>query len=306
MFLSIHPDDIYTVLACGIVKSINENVKIFFINHADHVPSYGATVADIWYQISLYGSEIDKKRNIKGMVTFLGIPINKSDEYFFKKINYPKADENNIFLTAASSNKYKPCSKESIFQLLIKIVNTYKNSTVFVIGPSLLKNHWWWTLFLRYHNEIKFHKSLPYEDYLNFTKRADFYIDSHPAPGGTAFVEQFLQGVPCIGLKTGFYGYTPLELIKSNSIDEAIDMLNNPPSELKIKKLQKYIFEVHGFSNVKLRFISSVYGGMKSFNPMVKYSDNIVTNKKTNLSLGFLSLSIKLIKFILMPLDRKK
>ena len=46
-----------------------------------------------------------------------------------------------------------------------------------------------------------------YDEYLRLTGGSDYYIDSHPMPGGTAFVEQFLKGKPCIGLKSKFFGY---------------------------------------------------------------------------------------------------
>ncbi|HDA4184306.1 TPA: glycosyl transferase, partial [Salmonella enterica subsp. enterica serovar Cotham] len=51
IILNIHPDDIQSVIAAGLAKK-NANSCIHFINHADHVFSFGATVADIWYQIS--------------------------------------------------------------------------------------------------------------------------------------------------------------------------------------------------------------------------------------------------------------
>lgn len=69
--LNIHPDDIVTVIACGLAKKIFTRHQIlFFVNHADHVFNYGASIADYWFQISAYGAKIDRLRGLKGQVTF--------------------------------------------------------------------------------------------------------------------------------------------------------------------------------------------------------------------------------------------
>lgn len=302
--LNIHPNDVFTVLACGVAKKINSNIKICFVNHADHVASYGATIADIWYQISLYGAEIDSKRNVKGIKTFIGIPINKPDDHFFNNVKYSAVKYAPVFFTAGASGKYKPFNNNSISPLLVRVINSYSDAIVSVVGADLLKNPWWWFLFLRYNSKFNFYRSLPYDEYLNLTQKADFYIDSHPMPGGTAFVEQFLQGVPCIGIKSGFYGYTPLELIKSENLDDVMDILNNPPSSYEILELQKRIFDVHAFSKVKYRFKTSIYDGVKWDNPMIKYEDKIVTNIKVRGGPSFFRFLKRLGKLVFIFFNR--
>ena len=101
---------------------------------------------------------------------------------------------------------------------------------------------------------------------MEITKKAECYIDSYPMPGGTAFVEQFLNGIPCIGLKSNFFGYTPLEKIKKDSVEEIIYQLKNPPPEEEIKIIQELIFKVHGFSQVR----NTLKNFIVSNNPMVK------------------------------------
>ena len=297
IILNIHPQDIYSVIACGIAKKIKKNLKIYFVNHADHAFTYGITVADFWFEISLLGSKIDDLRNMKANRTFLGIPINKPDSDFFKNVNYTSLLHSTNFMTAASSIKYKPFNNQSIFPLINKLLTSNKNLSVSVIGVDIMRNYWWWFIKLRFFNKLKLYKSLPYEKYMEITKKADCYIDSHPMPGGTAFVEQFLNGIPCIGLKSNFFGYTPLEKIKKNSVEEIIYQLKNSPLEEEIKSIQELIFEVHGFSQVRNRFRNTLKNFIVSNNPMVDNIENkdltFFTNKNINISVGFFKFLLK-------------
>ena len=297
IILNIHPEDIYSVIACGISKKIKKSLKIYFVNHADHAFTYGATVADFWFEISLLGNKIDDLRNMKANRTFLGIPINKSDSDFLNNINYKLLSNSINFMTAASSIKYKPLNNQSIFPLINKLLKSNKNFSVSVIGVDIIKNYWWWFIKLRFFNRLKLYKSLPYEKYMEITKKAECYIDSYPMPGGTAFVEQFLNGIPCIGLKSNFFGYTPLEKIKKNSVEEIIYQLKNPPPEEEIKSIQELIFEVHGFSQVGNRFRNTLNFFIVSNNPMVDNIENkdltFFTNKNINISVDFFKFLFK-------------
>lgn len=274
LILNIHPEDIFSVIACGIAKKIKNSLKVFFVNHADHAFTYGASVADFWFEISLYGREVDKLRNIKGKKTFIGIPINKPDSIFFDRVEYPKLDNATNFISAASYVKYKPCRKSKIFPLLYMILTEKSNSSIKIIGVNIFKNYWWWIPKLRFCKRLITYRSLPYDDYIRATSEADYYIDSYPMPGGTAFVEQFIQGIPCIGLKSDFFGYTPLECVKKKSCAEVIDMLRNPPRQDEIISIQERIFSVHGFSQVKKRFVGAIDTGEIYSNPMIEYIED--------------------------------
>lgn len=299
--LNIHPEDVFTVVACGIAKKINKNLKIHFVNHADHCFSFGATVADFWFEISLYGREVDKLRNLKGRSSFIGIPLNRSDEDFFKTINYPKSVSIKKVFTAGSGVKYKPCFNKEIFTLIDSVLRVSKGIKVEVIGVRLFKDYWWWPLKLRFFRKLHLHKSLPYEKYVEVTNMADCYIDSHPMPGGTAFVEQFIQGIPCIGLKSDFFGYTPLEKIKKNTVAEVIEMLEFPPKSKEVAEIQTLVFEVHGFSKVKNRFLNTVNKGEVFKNPMIDYIESqglrAANGNKISLSINFLSFLFDFDKF---------
>lgn len=289
--LNTHPEDIFAVVACGIAKKINCNMRVYFVNHADHAFSYGASVADFWFEISLYGQLKDNLRGLKGKRSFLGIPINKPESDFFKKITYPAIDDVTKLFTAASSIKYKPYGKKSIFPLVSSILKLKNSLCIDVLGVRISRDYWWWGTKLRFIKQLKLKKSLPYDEYIKVTINADLYIDSHPIPGGTAFVEQFIQGVPCIGLKSDYFGYTPLEKIKKETITEVVEMLKSPPSEQEIKEIQHLVFQVHGFSQVKKRFKGVIDEGVVFENPMSSYIENKKTkqnrNKKISVSSNF-------------------
>ena len=76
-----------------------------------------------------------------------------------------------------------------------------------------------------------------------------------------------------------------------------IEMLQNPPSDEKIRNIQKLIFEVHGFSQVKNRFRNTMeeYGTFE--NPMLNYIENqellFYSNPTINLPVNFLKFTYK-------------
>lgn len=292
IILNIHPQDIYTVIACKIAKTINTKQKIYFVNHADHAFNFGSSVADFWFEVSLYGRNIDKLKNINGKRSFLGIPINKPKHDFFKTVEYQKLKHVKYFISAASHLKFKPNNGSSIFPLINSILEK-SDAKIEIIGAKALKDYWWWPLKLRSLDRLTLHKSLPYEEYINVSSKTDYYIDSHPVPGGTAFVEQFMQGKPCIGLKSSFFGYTPLEKLKRSTVAEVIEMLENPPKKEEIEEIQSLIFDVHGFTQVKKRFLGAINHDIVSVNPMsshIDYQEYVTRNKnRILLSNDFLS-----------------
>ncbi len=177
-----------------------------------------------------------------------------------------------------------------------------RNSLVSVIGVNIIKNYWWLFLKLKYLKKLKLYKALSYKKYIDTTSKADCYIDSHPFPGGTAFVEQFLNGTPCIGLKSNFFGYSPLEIIKKDSVEEIIEQLKNPPSDEEIKSIQELIFEVHAFSRVKYRLKNTLEIGMIFNNPMIKNIHNqdlrFFTHKNINITVDFFKFLLKKNKLV--------
>lgn len=246
--LNIHPDDIISTIACGLLKKRGIDNCIYFINHADHVFSYGTTVADIWFQISAFGSKIDHLRHLRAKVSFLGIPI---------KVNADGYNHDSIpsyFITAGASNKYKPVKDYSIFPLLFTLLKKYKKSKFTAIGPNAIRDYWWWLLKLRYPLRVRILRRIPFDKYMAITKNAEVFIDSHPIPGGTAFAEQYLQGKICIGLVSPFQGYTPVEMLKKYRCEDVLFQRQESNEKMINESFKKF----HGVECVSQRFNETV------------------------------------------------
>jgi len=260
VILNTHPEDIYAVIASGLAKKINGKIKFHFINHADHLFSYGSTVADIWYEISAYGRYIDKKRELKARKCFLGIPISGIDKFKAPDCQFKDGD---LIISAGSNVKYKPRDNISIIKLVNLLLDTYKNSKMQVIGVQPFKDYWWWLSKLKYRKRLKLSKLLSYSDYLNTTKSAKLYVDSHPMPGGTAFTEQLMQGRLCVGLNSIFKGYTPAEILKVETEGLIIEQIEHA-SKIDFSLIREVLYEVHGYENVKKRFLCALYSNNNS------------------------------------------
>ncbi|WP_201584151.1 hypothetical protein [Psychrobacter jeotgali] len=289
VILNTHPDDIHTIIACALAKKINSSMKIYFVNHADHLASFGVTVADVWFEISLCGQQLDKDRgfSINTKKSFLGIPINKQKNQFFQPVSYNYNPQGTSFLTAAAAYKYNINENNSIEPLARRILSLNCANQISFIGSGIETNPILLPLKNTYSERLHFISSLPYDEYLLLTQNTDFYIDSYPITGGTAFVEQFINGKPCIGLRSNFYGYTPLDLIKRDTVDEVIELLTQkPPTQGFISDLQSKIFEVHGFENVKYRFLTTLYENVFFQNPMVEYIPQKPVNKSKKLHIS--------------------
>lgn len=255
VILNTHPEDIYAIVACGLAKKIKKDIKVHFVNHADHVFSYGSSISDVWYEISDYGVTVDAKRELKAKKCFLGIPIDTSKQNSEGSYKFENGD---LILSAASAGKYKPNNQQSIMPLVSAMLDKYDKSNFQIIGVNIFTNYWWWGIKLKCRNRLTLSKSLPYDEYIKATCAAKLYIDSHPFPGGTAFAEQFLQGRLSVGLKSIYNGYTPLEAFKKDcTIDvfELIDTIN----ENDICNMRVSLEDVHGFENVKRRFLNAVF-----------------------------------------------
>ncbi|MGY3855931.1 hypothetical protein [Aeromonas intestinalis] len=262
LILNIHPDDIISVLSCGLAKEKNPDLECFFINHADHVFNVGVTVADVWFEISNFGRKIDKLRGITCPSSFLGIPLDKSAKFNSMNIRYPRSEsEIKKIVSAASGAKFKPIKGISIFSTISELMVGHPHAVIYIIGVNLYTDYWWWAVKLKHFKRLKIINSLPYDEYLSLTSSSDVYIDSHPMPGGTAFVEQCLNGAYCTGIESPLQGYTSLEENKFINLDNGINIRN---LEMIMGKLES----VHSFYNVKDRFLSAIYD--------MKYSDNLL------------------------------
>lgn len=263
--LHIHPDDIVAVIACRIIKKIT-GAQIFFVNHADHVFTYGSTVADVYFEISTFGRHRDMKKNISGDKSFLGIPL--STQLVPKKHRLPEKDDALNFFSAASPFKFKPVKGYDSRPTIHRVLSEFKNSTFWIVGANPYTNIWWWPLKLKYWRRFKVLSSVPYASYLQLLEKADFYVDSYPTPGGTAFAEQLVSGRRCVGLRAPIQGYSPADNLKSNSVDDLItSVLQSDNDESVIES----VYAVNGYDAVKSRYLACLYDNVLCANEMEKH-----------------------------------
>jgi hypothetical protein len=256
IILHIHPDDIFSVVACGVAKLLHPK-KVYFVNHADHVFSYGTTVADYYFELSSYGRRLDSNKSICGQKSFLGIPVKISEGIVDQDLS-PERDQSLLFISAGSDIKYKPQKKYSIFELVASILNYYPKSRFLIIGSDIKKSFWWWPLKIRFGNRLEVLAHLEFDEYTKVVRAADYYVDSHPIPGGTAFAEQYLSGRRCVGLVSPIQGYSPADKLKRHSIEDVMQTISN-------YKYSSFVFDaiiqVNGIENVKYRYLKCVLDG---------------------------------------------
>lgn len=269
--LHTHPGDILSIIAIGVAKRLY-GIQVFFVNHADHIFSFGDSIADVRLLVSRYGLLRDKDRSIKSKSSFIGIPIASKITPLKKLVS----NKNLSFFSAGDRLKYKPFKGCSIIDYVKNILLNYPTSHFTVIGPNIKSDYWWWLIKLRFGSRLTISPVLPYEQYMNLLEEASVYVDSHPMPGGTAFVEQFYRGKPCIGLISPFQGYTPLEKVKSQNVSITGNLNIN---ENTLNDLYKSIDEVHGWESVKNRYITTLYQDITHDVPTA-----LVCNERTDIN----------------------
>jgi hypothetical protein len=250
LILHIHPDDILTVIAIGVLKKLQPNITVYFVNHSDHVFCFGKSIIDVMFQISYRGYETDNLIKHKAYVSsFLGIPLNVD-----KKPSIFDANNNSVknIIVAGFHLKMKPIKNMSLPKILLNYLKENKGVSLAVIGYKYT-NHWWWPLKLRFINRIKLHGTLPYEQYLNVIRTCDTCIDTAPITGGTAFVEMYLNSLRPIGFNSGIYGYTPMDIVK---IDNIVELQTFTPHFHDA--LYENIKIVHGLENVQERYLAAI------------------------------------------------
>lgn len=260
--LHIHQYDLASLVACEIAKSTGS--KIFFVNHGDNLFTFGATIADVWFQLGTNGVTIDSKRELAGQTSFLGIASGTLEEF-----QHPPKNTNpspTIIATAGAGYKYKPLNRDfSFFKLISTLLEKYPNSKFHAIGVNGLTDYWWIPIKLRYWSRIKLHSSMPFEQYIKFMENIDLYIDSYPYHGGTAFSQQFAKGKNCRGLITGYEGYSPIEQLKSTTVNQLIESLDKPTSSAHLKLLLEKTLTVNSAESVVKRYQDALDGKLTKF-----------------------------------------
>jgi hypothetical protein len=222
-------------------------------------------VADYYFQLSSYGARLDHLKSIAGQTSFLGIPVAG-----IKPEISPAAAKNTPdlkFFSSGSAMKFRPFRGATMSPLISQLLTTWPQGTFTVVGINIAGNIWLWPLKLRFGKRLQILRLLPYDQFIALSREADFYVDSYPFPGGTAFAEQVLAGKQGVGLTSNVQGYSPADKLKKQSVEEVIYTIQHYDNNGAYQQ----IVEVNGFDEVKARYLACLYADKPSLLDMETY-----------------------------------
>jgi hypothetical protein len=228
--LHIHPHDIEAVFAAALAKR-QWGRKILLYNHADHVFSFGYAVADRVLELGHFGWALRAQRHTGERACFVGIPlplnpVGPNERGPRESKPEPSAQTgphaaSGCLISSGAAYKFKPNRRYS-FPAFARTLTQHCPLPLLLIGPTLLRNPWWWRSAIAAGKQIRFRKTMPHAEYLQTLRQARAYIDSFPVTGGTSFPEILSLGVPCFGVLTGAHGYSPADQLKSANLPELL------------------------------------------------------------------------------------
>lgn len=283
IFLHIHPNDIETAIACLHVKQAYRNKRIFLVNHADHVFSFGYAASDCILEISRYGWSLEDEREVN-CGSFVGIPIRRSSE--FRSI--PNHRPYQRIISVGSSEKFRPNKEVSFPRFVRRVLQSNPNATFLIVGPRIATDFWWWLCKLQFPTRCKVPGPLCHSKYLEELREASVYVDSFPMTGGTAFPEAYAEGIQVAGLNTGIYGYTALDSIKCQSENElfsSVDALLKGKTDFSSakNKLAQLFYDVHSIDQFKRRLNDAVFRNQYSPPPLGTVTGPLVLRQITRI-----------------------
>ncbi|MEM4723817.1 MAG: hypothetical protein QXP01_02260, partial [Candidatus Hadarchaeum sp.] len=222
VILHIHPEDIYSAIAAGLLAKLG--VKVYLYNHADHGFSFGYFAAEKVLEISKYGWVRGAKRGIEHKQTFVGIPIPIWERKQERSIDGVPTIRG---LFAGSAGKFFPWSSFSAPEFLNQWFHSSDNSkkVEFIICGPTGREGYWRILDSIAADKVVFLGAVPHVEYVNLLSTCDFYVDSFPQGNGTGFVEAVMLGIPSFGMDL-LAGSSPADVLRSSSVPELIDRLN--------------------------------------------------------------------------------
>lgn len=156
--------------------------------------------------------------------------------------------------------KFRPFRGANMSKLISRLLTAWPQGTFTLVGIKFAGNIWLWPLKLRFGKRLQVLRLLPYDQFIARSREADFYVDSYPFPGGTAFAEQVLSGKRGIGLTSNVQGYSPADKLKRQSVEEVVNTIRHYDDEGAYKE----ILMVNGYNEVKARYIACLYKGERS------------------------------------------
>ena len=263
IFLFIHPIDIEASLAAALARQYY-GTEVFFVNHADHIFSFGYFCANRVLEISAYGWALRNRRESTVASSYIGIPI-KRELHATKPIRRDARGYVEAF-SSGSSLKYKPLFDISFPFFIRRLLTENKQLRVTVLGPVLATDTWWWTAKLRHPWRLRIKKRVPHSKYIQLLDACTIYLDSFPITGGTALPEAYAAGLNVFGLARGVTGYSTLEELKAMTVHELHNEIltfvaSGERERVKLDGVRDRFIRNHSFESFKQRVVDSVYEG---------------------------------------------
>lgn len=212
VLLLINPDDIGAALTARALREINKCV--LFVNHADHVFSFGPGAADTVLEICATGWNTTADRRLPNSQSFMGIPLVAEAAETLPT----RCDTSGPILSIGGPGKYKPTANLNFSAFLERILSVVPNDVV-LIGPSN-KQDWWANLSRKHPGRVHLMGFQPPETVNSEFKRASCYVDSFPMDGGTVFSEAIVNGLPAFGLnRKAALGISPADALRCDGVD---------------------------------------------------------------------------------------
>lgn len=230
--LHIHPEDCLGALAAHCLRE--RGARILFLNHADHLFTFGMSAADTVLEVSGFGWRTTQSKREPAKQSFLGIPLPASGAGLGHRSDAaPEAPRRHApVLSVGAPFKYDPAAGFDFADFLNKLTSSIANE-FHLVGPDGTEP-WWRTLDDRARKQVRFFGSLPLDAVRQRMQTCAAYVDSFPLTGGTAFQEAFVLGARAFGLKIGAGGYGLVDALRSNNVDSLIaeiaDALGQEPT----------------------------------------------------------------------------
>jgi hypothetical protein len=263
VILSIHPDDFVAAVAARVVKE-SLKTEVYFINHADHLFSFGRTASDCVLEVSAFGEALGRVRCPGLPSSFLGIPLIAD----WDAIDFYLPDNNDI-LTSGLFSKFQPKLGYSLPLILKEVLGGSSKVSLSVVGVRPYRDFWWWLLKFCYPRQVRLHGLLPFMQYKNILSSSSFVLDSYPVTGGTAFPEAIVNGKIAFGVDGPVVGYTPVDKLRVIGAKGVLALLGNVSSyRERLIEILDEMEVVHSVANVRSRYLLAL-SGSKSVNPLL-------------------------------------
>ncbi len=231
--LHIHPDDIGSALVARLLRRMGR--RVLFLNHADHVFSYGPGAADAILEVSGWGWKVTAAQRAHRAQSYIGIAAVIDREN--RATAAASVDLDGPIVSMGSPIKYQPAPGNDFPRFLTDLLRRVPNPAE-LIGPSG-DEPWWSGLREAHPGRVTFHGLLPFEKAKTVLARASCYLDSFPQGGGTAFTQAFMAGKKVFASNRRFAGgYSIAEAFRSDTIEEMIEeivaFLSGMPIERRV------------------------------------------------------------------------